>query len=178
MKTDPEYSDWLFRSVDPQQVRRPGPQHRSPRRKYAKSEEVDYYTQILMEHLQEHYPCEMMRLEDMRARAHIAYKESIRPDVPVADALSNALRYLLFGFETSGIERLKSEIWMQGYYTQPKGRHIELPEVALKIFAGELALQCRPFLERYAQTKDREGLIARCGIREIVGTYLKRRWGI
>ena len=178
MKTDPDYSDWLFRSADPQQIRRPGPQHRSSRRKYTKSEEVDYYTLVLREHLQEHYPCEMMRLEDMRARARIAYKESIRPDIPVADALSNALRYLLFGFETSGIERLKSEIWMQGYYTQSKGRHIELPEVALTIFAGELALQCRPFLERYAQTKDREGLIARCGIREIVGTYLTRRWGI
>lgn len=176
MKTDPEYSDWLFKNADPQQVRRPGPQHRSPRRKYTKSEEVDYYTLILREHLQEHYPCEMMRLEDMRARARIAYKESIRPDVPVADALSNALRYLLFGFETSGIERLKSEIWMQGYYAQEKGRHIELPEVALRIFAGELALQCRSFLEQYSPTKCRELLIVHCGIREMVTAYLKRRW--
>ena len=98
--------------------------------------------------------------------------------MPIADALANALRYLFFGFETSGFERLKSEIWMQGYYSQAKGRHIELPEVALQIFAGELSLQCREFLAKYPTTKDRETLIARSGIREIVGEYLKRRWGI
>lgn len=67
---------------------------------------------------------------------------------------------------------------MQGYYSQAKGRHIELPEVALQIFAGELSLQCRAFLAKYPTTKDRETLIARYGIREIVGEYLKRRWNL
>ena len=176
MKTDPEFSKLQIGGADPLQMQQPDTPHRLLGCKYEKAAQVDYFTQILKEHLQEHYPCEMMRLEDMRARARIAYKESIRPDVPIADALSNALRYLLFGFETSGIERLKSEIWMQGYYTQEKGRHIELPEVALKIFAGELALQCRSFLEQYLPTKYRELLIVHCGIRETVAAYLKRRW--
>lgn len=178
MKTDPEYPEMLFGGADPLQARRPGKQRRLLGRKYEKAAQVDYFTQILKEHLEEHYPCEMMRLEDMQVRARIAYKESIRPDVPIADALSNALRYLLFGFETSGIERLKSEIWIQGYYTQEKGRHIELPEVALQIFAGELSLLCREFLAHYPTTKDREALIACSGIREIVGEYLKCRWGV
>lgn len=47
----------------------------------------------------------MLLLKDLRARARIAYKESVRPNVPIADALTNALRYLFFGFETSGFER-------------------------------------------------------------------------
>lgn len=140
--------------------------------------EVDYYTSLLIEHLHEHFPGEMMLLKDMRARARIAYKESIRPDIPIADALSNALRYLFFGFETSGFERLKSEIWMQGYYLQTNDRHIELPEAALNIFAGELSLQCRAFLVEYPTTKDRDVLIACYGIREMVGEYLKRRWDV
>lgn len=135
-----------------------------------------YYTTLLIEHLQEHFPGEMLLLKDLRAR--IAYKESVRTNVPIADALANALRYLFFGFETSGFERLKSEIWMQGYYSQAKGRHIELPEVALQIFAGELSLQCREFLTQFPTANDRETLIARSGIREIVSEYLKRRWGL
>ena len=178
MKPDQNY--FLLGSEDPIRVRRPGVRKPPARRRTSgdRTTEVDYYTTLLIEHLQEHYPGEMLLLKDMRARARIAYKESVRADVPIADALANALRYLFFGFETSGFERLKSELWMQGYYSQAKGRHIELPEVALQIFAGELSLQCRTFLAQYPTTKDREALIARYGIREIVGEYLKRRWGL
>lgn len=176
----PEKNYFLLESEAPIRVRRSCVRKFPARRRTTGdlAAEVDYYTTLLIEHLQEYYPCEMMRLKDMRARARVAYKESIRPDIPVADALANALRYLFFGFETSGFERLKSEIWMQGYYSQAKGRHIELPEVALQIFAGELSLQCRLFLAQYPTTNDREALIARYGIREIVGEYLKRRWGL
>lgn len=176
----PEQTYFLLGSEDPIRVQRGGVRKPPVRRRTSgdRTAEVNYYAKLLIEHLQEHYPGEMLLLKDMRARVRIAYKESVRPDVPIADALANALRYLFFGFETSGFERLKSEIWMQGYYTQAKGRHIELPEVALQIFAGELSLQCRVFLALYPTTKDRETLIAQYGIREIVGEYLKRRWGL
>ena len=176
----PEQNYFLLGSEDPIRVRRAGVRKPPVIRRTSgdRTAEVDYYTTLLIEHLQEHFPGEMLLLKDLRARARIAYKESVRTNVPIADALANALRYLFFGFETSGFERLKSEIWMQGYYSQAKGRHIELPEVALQIFASELSLQCREFLVQYPTTKDRETLIARYGIREIVGEYLKRRWGI
>ena len=173
----PEQNYFLLGSEDPIRVRRAGVRKPPVIRRTSgdRTAEVDYYTTLLIEHLQEHFPGEMLLLKDLQARARIAYKESVRTNVPIADALANALRYLFFGFETSGFERLKSEIWMQGYYSQAKGRHIELPEVALQIFAGELSLQCRAFLAKYPTTKDREALIARSGIREIVGEYLKRR---
>ena len=139
----PEQNYFLLGSENPIRVRRAGVRKPPVIRRTSgnRSAEVDYYTTLLIEHLQEYFPGEMLLLKDLRARARIAYKESVRTNVPIADALANALRYLFFGFETSGFERLKSEIWMQGYYSQAKGRHIELPEVALQIFAGELSLR-------------------------------------
>lgn len=118
----PEQNYFLLGSEDPIRVRLTGVRKPPVIRRTSgnRSAEVDYYTTLLIEHLQEYFPGEMLLLKDLRARARIAYKESVRTNVPIADALANALRYLFFGFETSGFERLKSEIWMQGYYSQAK----------------------------------------------------------
>ena len=120
----PEQNYFLLGSEDPIRVRLTGVRKPPVIRRTSgnRSAEVDYYTTLLIEHLQEYFPGEMLLLKDLRARARIAYKESVRTNVPIADALANALRYLFFGFETSGFERLKSEIWMQGYYSQANNR--------------------------------------------------------
>ena len=144
----PEQNYFLLGSENPIRVRRAGVRKPPVIRRTSgnRSAEVDYYTTLLIEHLQEYFPGEMLLLKDLRARARIAYKESVRTNVPIADALANALRYLFFGFETSGFERLKSEIWMQGYYSQAKAEYLRtisivtlLHGVALCVGLVELA---------------------------------------
>lgn len=176
----PEQSYHAEKSCDPIRALRPCIRKLTARRGSWGERAVKerYFVSLLVEHLQEYYPCEMMPLEDIQGRARIAYKESVRTDIPISDALSNALRYLFFSFETSGFERLKSEIWMQGYYMQEKDRNLNLPEGLLEIFAKELSLQCRVFLDEYRYTQNREALVERCGIREIVKSYLARRWNV
>ena len=92
----PEQNYCLLGSEDPIRVRRAGVRKPPVIRRISgdRTAEVDYYTTLLIEHLQEHFPGEMLLLKDLRARARIAYKESVRTNVPIADALANALRYL------------------------------------------------------------------------------------
>lgn len=138
-------------------------------------DDIIYFATILKDHLQEQFPKEMMLRKQIMARARVARKEWVRIDIPESHALANAMRYLLFDFEETGIERLASEIWMQVYFSREKGKHLDLPDRVLMIYARELSLLCSQFIGEYKPDQSRFALFEDCHIRKIVAEYISAR---